>query len=253
MEEIDALTKIGLTNSESKVYLALLAIGGYASKARIVKESKISASKVYEILDKLHNKGLISTVEKDKAHNYAAAPPQKINEYLEQKRKQLDIEEETINRILPKLNSQYKSVKQNIQVELYTGWKGLDTVYSTVLDKIEKSEEVCILGASAGEMPKRTKRFFGKYSSKSKTKNINIRIIFNENARKYNAEMEKEYGVKFNKRFLLKKTPVEILIKKDLAIIVILTEEPLSIVIHSIETAKSFKEYFEELWAIAHK
>jgi sugar-specific transcriptional regulator TrmB len=252
MEEIDALTKIGLTNSESKVYLALLRIGGYASKSNIVKESKISASKVYEILDKLRDKGLISTVERNKTHNYAAAPPKKLNEYVEQKRQQLDLEEKTINKILPKLNEQYKNVKQNIQVELYTGWKGLDTVYDSLSDRVGKSEEICILGASAGQTPQRTKRFFGKYSTKARNQNVKVRIIFNENAKKYITEMEKEYNTQFNKRFLLKKTPVEILIKKDMAIIVILTEEPLSIVIHSTETAKSFKEYFEELWSIAH-
>ncbi len=47
-----ALEKIGLTNSEIKVYLSLLELGT-VSKGAIVKKSGIASSKIYEITDKL--------------------------------------------------------------------------------------------------------------------------------------------------------------------------------------------------------
>ena len=52
------LEKIGLTNGESKVYLALLEIG-LSSTGQIIEKSQITSSKVYIILQKLEKKGLV--------------------------------------------------------------------------------------------------------------------------------------------------------------------------------------------------
>ena len=57
------LESVGLTKSEAKVYLALLELGS-SSKGPIVKRSGVASSKVYELLDKLIAKGLVSIVVK---------------------------------------------------------------------------------------------------------------------------------------------------------------------------------------------
>ncbi len=49
---IDALSKIGLTEGETTVYLALLELGS-STTWNITKKSGISGSKVYEVLDRL--------------------------------------------------------------------------------------------------------------------------------------------------------------------------------------------------------
>ena len=55
-ESHNILRKIGLTESEIKVYLALIKLG-VSSKGSLIKESKIAPSKIYEITDKLVVKG----------------------------------------------------------------------------------------------------------------------------------------------------------------------------------------------------
>ena len=55
---MELLEKIGLTKGESKVYLALLRIGK-SNIGPIIKEAKVSNSKVYDILDRLAQKGLV--------------------------------------------------------------------------------------------------------------------------------------------------------------------------------------------------
>ena len=71
----EILEEIGLTKSEIKVYLALLKLGS-STKKSIVKESGITHSKLYEITDKLINKGLVSYVRKNKVLHFSAAPPE---------------------------------------------------------------------------------------------------------------------------------------------------------------------------------
>ena len=58
------LKKLGLTDYESKTYLALLEIGEGTS-GDIIKKAEIHTGKIYEILESLKNKGLISEVIKN--------------------------------------------------------------------------------------------------------------------------------------------------------------------------------------------
>ena len=61
--DIKILEEIGLTKSEVKTYLALLEIGS-SSTGDIVEKAQVASSKIYEILDKLSQKGLVSFIIK---------------------------------------------------------------------------------------------------------------------------------------------------------------------------------------------
>jgi len=250
MEIEQSLKGIGLTGSEAKVYLALIKLG-FSSKSNIIKEAKIAPSKIYNILDKLMDKGLTSLIIKNNVKYYTAAPVSRIKDYFEIKKIKIEQEEKIINQILPNLENLQKENKEKTSAEIFIGWKGMETVYSDVLDTLKKGEYAYILGASTGVNEKKTKRFFIKYAIKAKLKGIKIRIIFNEDARQYAKEMEKEGKIAFNKKFLFKTTPVEVAIVKNLTAIVMLKEEPLIILIHDKETSDSFITYFNELWKIA--
>ena len=251
MEEHELLQYIGLTDSEAKVYLALLKIGKSSSKGTILKEAKIAPSKVYHILDKLMNKGLVSTITKNNVKHFAAAPPTRLKKYIALKKQELAEEEKATEKLLPKLEELYKSFQDRTTAEIFIGWQGLETAYSAILNTMEKSQTAHILGASVGADPKKTKRFFLKYSLKAHLKGVKVKTIFNENTRKYVAEIEKEAKIKLNKKFLFKNTPVEVAVANAVTAIVMLKTEPLVILIRDKETADSFKTYFEELWKIA--
>ena len=60
-----SLREAGLTDGEIKVYLALLELGA-ATTGPIIEKSGIARSIIYQILDKLMQKGLVSMVMKDK-------------------------------------------------------------------------------------------------------------------------------------------------------------------------------------------
>ena len=57
------MRKVGLTNSEIAVYSALVKLRS-STTGPIVKEAGISSGKIYEILDKLIAKGLVSYIVK---------------------------------------------------------------------------------------------------------------------------------------------------------------------------------------------
>ena len=85
----ELLEEIGLTKSEIKVYLALLEIGS-SSKGPLVKKANITSSKIYEVTDKLIEKGLVSYIIKNNVKYFSAAPPSRIKDYIEEKREKIE-------------------------------------------------------------------------------------------------------------------------------------------------------------------
>ena len=202
MNEKELLQKIGLTESETKVYLALLKIGDFTSKGKILKEAKIAPSKVYHILNKLLDKGLVSTIIKNNVKHFAAAPPSRIQDYLLTKKQEIVEQEKTANSLLPKLEETYKSFQKESTAEIFKGWQGMETVYFTVINSCKSGETAYVLGASQGSDPEKTTKFFKKHGLKTLQKGIKVKIIYNENSRDYVKLLEKESGMKFNKKFL---------------------------------------------------
>jgi sugar-specific transcriptional regulator TrmB len=245
----ETLKQIGLTSSEIKVYLALLKIGT-ATKGPIVEQAKIAPSKIYDVLGKLIDKGLVSFIIKNNVKNYSCAPLNRIKDYLKDKKKEIEKEEESIDKLLPMLAS-FQNSESKTTAEIFIGWKGMETAYSSVLERIKQGENAYILGASSGSNVKRTENFFYKYSKIARIKKINLKMILNEDSREYISKMERELGFKFNKKFMQKKTNMEIAIGPDAIGIVILKEEPVAILIKDEESARSFVTYFEELWKIS--
>lgn len=52
---------------------------------------------------------------------------------MSQKREEIINEEKQLDRILPKLAALYDNKKSNTKVEVYIGWRGIETVYSSFL------------------------------------------------------------------------------------------------------------------------
>lgn len=80
-KKINLLEKIGLTESESKVYLALVQYGiksGYEAS----KLSMVPRSKIYNILETLVNKGFVLFSENEGNNRYAAVPMEEIAERI---------------------------------------------------------------------------------------------------------------------------------------------------------------------------
>ena len=63
--DTSTLREAGLTEGEIKVYLALLELGS-STTGPIVDKSGISRSIIYQILEKLMEKGLVSFITKEK-------------------------------------------------------------------------------------------------------------------------------------------------------------------------------------------
>src|SRR3990167_10792876 len=98
----EALRKIGLTENEIKIYLDLLR-SGTSTAYDIGKRTGIYRVHVYDKLEQLMNKGLVTHIYQGAKKYFQATPPVKIKHYLEEKKKEMELQEADINSILPEL------------------------------------------------------------------------------------------------------------------------------------------------------
>src|SRR3989344_2574665 len=125
--EMFNLLKIGLTEGEAKVYLALSELGS-STVGPIVKKSKVAYSNIYEILNRLIEKGIVSFIIKNKTRDFQAASPSNLIQYLDKKQEQIIQEKEALEKILPDLEK-LREAKSKQEAEVFIGKKGLRTAY----------------------------------------------------------------------------------------------------------------------------
>ena len=124
--DIKLLEKIGLTEGEAKVYMASLSLGQSTTGA-IIKEAKVSTSKVYNILDRLSKKGLVSTIIKNNRKYFKASDPSRLKEFIEIKEKEILEEKAEIDKMIPSLQQMQKYAAPKQEAEILEGIRGIKT------------------------------------------------------------------------------------------------------------------------------
>ena len=245
------LKEIGLTNGETRVYLALLKLGEN-SVGPIAKKADVSLSKIYEILDNLIKKGLVSHIVKNNTKHFLASEPERIIDYLEKKKDKITQSEEEIRRILPSLKAQKDSSEESVKATLFEGTRGIKTFYENVLRDSEKNDEILVMG-----LPKyasdRHEGYFLDWNKRRAKKGVKIKLIFNSDVKKLGKKREK---IKLTKVKYLSEglsTPAWILIYGKGVATIHLTEEPICVVIKDEKVVKSYTHFFDIFWKESKK
>jgi len=120
------LKKLGLDEKEAKVYLALLELSE-GNIQQIAKESGVKRTTVYDIIESLKEKGLLSSSTHRKKTIYSAEDPRKLEYTLEEKKK-------TLQSILPELLSIANKLDKKPKIRFYEGIEGIKDVYRDTLN-----------------------------------------------------------------------------------------------------------------------
>lgn len=248
------LREIGLTKGEINVYMSLLELGE-TTKTALAKASGVSPSNIYDITNRLLEKGIISKVEKNGIAHFSAANPQHLLNFLDERERKINEERKTVNNILPQLLTKFNQTKDKVNVEVFNGWNGLKTVFDDLIEECKRGEDNFIFGASKGDLETQEKAdlFFPKYSKLRAKKGINTYIIYNAELKNSERISELTKFKNFKAKFLDQTTPAEIMLYRNRACVIILTNEPLVIRITGQEVFDSFKQQFDLLWSIAKK
>ncbi|MFH1440247.1 MAG: helix-turn-helix domain-containing protein [Candidatus Woesearchaeota archaeon] len=137
---LETLKSIGLTPGEAKVYTALIGLGT-STVGPIIEKSGVSASKVYIILDRLANKGLVSVITKDGSKRFIAADPTKIMDYLDHEKEKIEKHKRNAEKIIPSLKLKRDSTSKFPPVEIAKGMKGAEMLYDEIYTDLKAGDE----------------------------------------------------------------------------------------------------------------
>lgn len=244
---IECLKEAGLTEGEIKVYLALLEIGS-STTGPIVEKSGISRSIIYHILEKLIQKGLVSRITKNKTKFFQAQDPQKIMDYMNERKQQFEKNMGDVEKLLPELMLK-QSMAQKSEANMYFGFKGIVTAHEHSYLKLKKGDEYVYMGVPAYQ-PKEQHMYWKRDHLRRAKAGITTRILVNRDTS--TDVLKNRNGYKgCDARYMPKgiKTPAWFMIYKDTVLIGLPHPNTIAVEIVNKEIASSFFSYFEEFWS----
>jgi len=239
----ETLLKIGLTEGECQVYLALAELG-LTSTGKITKKANIASSKVYEVLQRLINKGLASFVIKNGVRYYSATPPERLIDFLEEKKQEIENSQEEIKKIIPKINSLENKEEKN-QTLVYLGIEGPKIVLQEILEAGKKGEVNYGFGTDLDPYVQYIPYILERFVKEVKKNKIKTKLIFAKGFKSPNISAEIRY---LPEQYLF---PVRTMIYGNKVAIVDFTKPITTIIIEKKEIAESYKKHFELLWKLA--
>jgi sugar-specific transcriptional regulator TrmB len=236
MDKYLALEELGLDAREAKVYVKLIELGQTSASA-LAKTINIERPTVYNILDNMIKKGIVTYSISAGKKLFSGVKPDILLQILESKKK-------IIQEFIPELNTLSKISASKPFVETYVGIRGIKTIYDDFI--IEGKDINCIMNAE--DYRYWLDSFFIKnFIQKRKEKHILFKCIVNriidpilEEGNKDNLRV-----VKVIKNLSINST---IVIYGKKCGFLNLTETPVGIIIENEMIASSMRMMFEHIW-----
>jgi len=243
----DILRKIGLTENEIKIYLNLLKSGS-STAYEIGKQTGIYRVHVYDKLEQLMDKGLVTHVYRGAKKYFQATHPSKIKQYIEDQKRKLEIQEQEVDTILPELEAMTKIPKEDTFVEVFKGKEGLKYFLK---DIIKTEQEVLITGIDDQKYQDTLPIFMKQYFRDLRKNNIKERVITMEKLGVF--LFEKDLAPTTNYRFLEEKqfNPTNTFVYGNKVVIVTWGTPVTAVMIKNESIAETYRSHFEHLWNVA--
>jgi sugar-specific transcriptional regulator TrmB len=244
---ITELMKLGLTEGEAKTYLALLQLG-QTSIGRLVKESRVSHSKIYEILNRLAEKGLVNYIIKERTKYFSATHPTYMNEYLDSQEHELSEKKELLKKIYPNLLVFREKIPVSQDARVFMGLKGMRSADEELLMDANHSDVLNFFYVYDSSSVEKAAIFYYQQYQNYIKKGMRLRGIATHELKssKYHKK-PKNMEIRFIKTPL----PGNINIFKNKVLIHCWRETPFCYLITSQELAEQMNIYFNQLWTIA--
>ena len=254
--DTENLLKIGLTEGEARVYLALLETGS-ATVGPVVKKSGVAYSNVYEILGRLMKKGLVSFVIRSKTKYFQAMEPLRLYEYVENKEKEIKKERRLVDEIVPELSMLSRTMGERLEAEVFIGPNGMKTAYEKMASGPGMPcDYVYFYGPEKALWKRIDKLFLGLDSRVYAKSKIKMRGITSRDYYRNSYYINKSMKIKMGEeevRYVDFPVPGNIDICGDSVLLASWSGSMIAVLVHSKDIADSFRKYFESVWKIAKK
>ncbi|HLD89235.1 MAG TPA: helix-turn-helix domain-containing protein [Candidatus Nanoarchaeia archaeon] len=240
--KLPELKILGLTNGEIKVYSAILDIGS-ATINKIHEKTGLERRGIYDIINKLVEKSLITYIIERGKRTYCCSPPDRLREKVNEKKREI----ENLEQSIPKIEDAYKTSKPKVGFEIFRGKEGIKTVFEDMLNH----KDIYAIGGGfyiVKELP-----YYWPHYNKRRIKKKVIWHNLVRNELRGKIPENKFIKVKFLPKELSGNPVVIIIYGNKVANLSWEDEEWFAFVIENKEIAESYKKYHQYLWNKAAK
>lgn len=239
------LQNLGLNRNEAKVYLALLHLS-QATAAELVRKVGVHRNIVYDNLEKLIEKGIVTFIIEGNKRKFIAQDPQSVVEYLETKRDQIESNIEQAKSLLPQISKILEQTPHKQEASIFYGIKGVKKVLSMILD----TKAYWGIGVTNASVTLLGDAYWRNFNLKIKDRNIKEHLLLN-------STFKQTVGITKSKhrksRTLLHQFDqvTEIMLFDAKAAIFVYSTTPLVFLIDDENVFRSFQKQFSLLWDLS--
>ena len=238
MDLLQTLKNLGIEVKEASVYLALLKLKE-TTATKIAETTNLDRTLIYQLTNKLIERGLVAYVIKNNVKYFSAANPNKLIQDIKEKENQL-------HAALPELIALTKEEDKETKVEVYRGKEGI----KTILREILRNKKDYVVFGEEGKLQETFPIEFEWFLKDIVKLGIKERVLVREDLRNI-AWKTKNSDFRFLPKEYL--SPALTVIYGNKVAIFIWKEPYYVSVILNKQVADSFRSYFELLWKIAKK
>lgn len=233
------LVELGLGKSEAEIYLALIRLGKSTSTT-LSKETGIHRTYIYDVLEKLKEKGLVSQIKETGKQYYLPTDPERLKDYLKEK---IDI----VDKILPELKKLKQSKTEETSVEVYKGKEGIKILLNNMISEAKDYIAMGVIHYFEDEryLPK---IFTDQWVLKMNEKRVKEKMILEEGT--HVTPIKKSEFRYLPREYLFLSS---FIVYGDKVAIFVWEEPLIQILIKNKNIAQSYITQFNALWKIAKK
>ena len=123
-ELIRDVIRLGFTDKEASVYVALLRLGN-AGAPQIGEETKLNRPTTHDTLERLGRAGLVTAYVEDGERRFSAEPPERMLTVLSLQKREVEAREDIASRLLPRLLAIGTSHASKPKIRYIEGLAGL--------------------------------------------------------------------------------------------------------------------------------
>jgi len=233
----NSLKALGLTDGEIRVYSAILDLGSCGIN-KIHEKTGLERRTIYDVINKLIERGLISWTSENRKKTYRCSHPNKITSEIKAKEDELKKLEGEIPGFIKKFNSK----KPEVMAEVFRGQEGIKAIFEDTLNY----KEVYFIGGG-GYVIDKLPFYWENYNRKREKLGVKWMNLVRADIDEKNIPRGK---FMFHKKLPndFSGAPSVIFIYGNKVANVLWGEEFFAFVIESSEIADNYKRYHKHLW-----
>jgi HTH-type transcriptional regulator, sugar sensing transcriptional regulator len=241
---LEQLKDLGLSEGQVSVYSAVLDLG-ISSLNKIQEKTGIERRNIYDILNKLIEKGFITyTIEKNK-RTYQCTHPNKILEEIKQKKESLS----HLEKIVPQITNTFNLSKPDIRAEVFRGNEAI----KALLEETLEYKESFWIGGNCDVEKTPLKIWFKHWMNKRVEKKHIMHDLADygtefEYLKKNNLSKHKKEYYKYHALPKELTSPMVVLIFGNKVAQILWSDQSFAFVLESEEIKESFMKYFHYFW-----